>query len=128
MIRGKKNFLKNVKLELAIGFLENVISGPKQVVRKKTSNYVIIYPGSKSREDISSEVVKVLEKGTEYEVSVDDVVKFDKRKGTKYVFGRSYRCRHTKNEAFNEKERAARSQLVVALLNASASAHTSLLD
>ncbi len=74
IVRGKKNFVKNVKLELAVGFAERIIAGPKSAIRKKTRNYVIIHPGSESKEKIAEKIKRILEKGCEYKINKDDII------------------------------------------------------
>jgi predicted ribosome quality control (RQC) complex YloA/Tae2 family protein len=75
MISGKKNFIKNVKLELAVGFSDRVLSGPKSALRKKTSNYVIVYPGPESREKTAEKIIGILSKGTDYVIPKDEIVR-----------------------------------------------------
>lgn len=50
VIKGKRNYLKNMPLQLAIGFIKNgeyyiPISGPISAIKKQTNNFVIIIPG-----------------------------------------------------------------------------------
>ena len=61
LITGKKNFVKGLPLEWAVG-VDNykVISGPKEYVSEITDNYVIIVPGPKSRDEIAKEVKEKL--------------------------------------------------------------------
>ncbi|WP_278465027.1 ribosome rescue protein RqcH [Saccharolobus islandicus] len=64
MIYGKKNFVKNVKLQLAIGLIlsENsvsVIVGSEETVSAKTKYYAIIAPGDDDKERIAQKIIKV---------------------------------------------------------------------
>ncbi len=64
MIRGKKNYVRNVKLELAIGIeiinnkYARILVGPEELVRSKCKGYVIISPGELSKEKVASEIIK----------------------------------------------------------------------
>ncbi|AAK40541.1 Membrane conserved hypothetical protein [Saccharolobus solfataricus P2] len=64
MIYGKKNFIKNVKLQLAIGLIlsENgvsVIVGSEETISAKTKYYVVIAPGDDDKERITQKIIKV---------------------------------------------------------------------
>ena len=59
MIYGKKNFIKDIELRLAVGISFNplgVISGPVENVRRKAKYYAILIPGEKSKDDIAKEI------------------------------------------------------------------------
>ncbi len=57
LIVGKKNFVRGLPLEWAIGVVDyKVISGPKEYVSELTDNFVVIIPGEKSRDQIAKEV------------------------------------------------------------------------
>ncbi|WP_338599826.1 ribosome rescue protein RqcH [Sulfolobus tengchongensis] len=64
MIYGKKNFVKNVKLELALGIVINgntatIVVGSEEAVASKTKFYVIIAPGDDDKDKISQKILKV---------------------------------------------------------------------
>ena len=63
MIYGKKNYIKAVKLNLAIGFKINesleVIVGSENSVSSKVKNYVVITPGDEL-ERTADRIVKIL--------------------------------------------------------------------
>ena len=65
MIYGKKNFIKNVKLQLAIGIADDfkVIVGNEDVVRKysKFDIYFIIEPGDEDPSKLSQKIIKILQ-------------------------------------------------------------------
>ncbi len=75
LISGKKNYFKNLKLGISVGFSEKIISGPRTAIRKKTNNYVIVYPGAESREKTADKIMNVLSQGTDYIIIKDDIVK-----------------------------------------------------
>jgi predicted ribosome quality control (RQC) complex YloA/Tae2 family protein len=59
MIYGKKTFVKDIELRLAVGIAFNplgVISGPVENVRRKAKYYAIITPGGTSKDDIAKEI------------------------------------------------------------------------
>ncbi|MHA1311390.1 MAG: ribosome rescue protein RqcH [Candidatus Helarchaeota archaeon] len=77
MIRGKKNYIKNLSLELAIGLLEEnsefiPIAGPINAVKKQTTIYLKIKPGNKKRSEIAKEIKKF------FIENVKDAIKKDK--------------------------------------------------
>ena len=64
MIYGKRNYLKNVPLALAIGLLlknssYELICGPPPPVVKKTPLYVLLIPGRMNREKTAKHVLKI---------------------------------------------------------------------
>ncbi|MFP3259643.1 MAG: ribosome rescue protein RqcH [Sulfolobus sp.] len=64
MIYGKKNYIKNVKLELAIG-LEigqdfRILVGSEDSVKTRTDNYVIIVPGDEDPSKLADKIIKQL--------------------------------------------------------------------
>ena len=82
MIYGKKNFIKNVKLQLAIGITEDfkVITGSEDVVRKysKLDIYFIVEPGDEDPSKLSQKILKILQdklrvKGLK--ILLDDIAK-----------------------------------------------------
>lgn len=65
MIYGKKNFIKNVKLELAMGFIINndtikVLVGSEDSVKNKTNYYVILGPGDDEKEKVADKIIKIM--------------------------------------------------------------------
>jgi len=57
MIYGKKNFVKEYTMELAIGVKENkVIGGPVTAVDKQTKNYVIVEMGDVKKSDLAKKI------------------------------------------------------------------------
>lgn len=59
MIYGKKNFIKDVELRIAVGVSFSplgVISGQVDNVRRKAKYYAILIPGDKSKDDIAKEI------------------------------------------------------------------------
>jgi hypothetical protein len=58
MIRGKKNYIKKLKPELAVGISEDfeVIAGPRPAVSKATPHYIVIAPGDVETGDIAKEI------------------------------------------------------------------------
>jgi len=65
MIYGKKNFIKNVKLELAMGFIINndtikVLVGSEDSVKNKTNYYVILRPGDDEKEKVADKIIKIM--------------------------------------------------------------------
>ena len=58
MIEGKKNILKNVKLELAVGAVKyqdkyTIMSGPVEVLTRESLAWVRIQPGKGKSSDIA---------------------------------------------------------------------------
>lgn len=67
MIYGKKNFINNVKLELAIGICKNnnifnIIVGSEDTVSQKCELYAIIVPGNEDPSKISERLAKIFSK------------------------------------------------------------------
>ncbi|BBL45850.1 fibronectin-binding A domain protein [Nanobdella aerobiophila] len=60
MIYGNKNYIKNVKLEIALSFDNyEIFSGVPEVITKKYQNYAIVVPGNKKQLDIAKELSKI---------------------------------------------------------------------
>lgn len=67
MIYGKKNYVKNVKLEISVGvepvydevygYYQRVIVGPSELVKKRSIVYATIIPGSQSIEHVSKTIL-----------------------------------------------------------------------
>ncbi|MEM3329636.1 MAG: ribosome rescue protein RqcH [Saccharolobus sp.] len=67
MIYGKKNFIKNVKLELSLGLVINdekisIIVGSEEAVKTKTQYYVVLVPGDDEKEKLADKIIKVFSK------------------------------------------------------------------
>ncbi len=63
MIRGKKNYIRDVKLELAIGIeisnrYARILVGPEELIRGRCKGYVVIIPGELSKEKIANEIIE----------------------------------------------------------------------
>jgi len=63
MIRGKKNFLKNLELKIAVGLTKKddifiPMAGPPNAIKKHCNTYIILKPGDKKR----SEIAKVIKR------------------------------------------------------------------
>ncbi|EHP69343.1 putative RNA-binding protein, snRNP like protein [Metallosphaera yellowstonensis MK1] len=67
MIYGKKNFIKNVRLELAIGLREEVRieAGSEEAVKRRCNHYVVLTPGDNDVDKVAERVVKILTRGSE---------------------------------------------------------------
>jgi predicted ribosome quality control (RQC) complex YloA/Tae2 family protein len=63
MIYGEKNYLKNIKLELALGVsisgnYYKLIVGPEDYIRSRCRVYVVLQPGSEGKEAIAKKIVR----------------------------------------------------------------------
>lgn len=61
MIYGKKNFIKNVELKIAIGVeVKNsgvyIIQGPEELIARRSKCFVVIIPGDRKKSDVASEI------------------------------------------------------------------------
>ncbi len=57
MIKGKKTFLRNTELQLAVGLKNNVIIvGPERAIKNQTKNFIKILPGNNKKSDISKKI------------------------------------------------------------------------
>ena len=70
MIRGKRNYIKNVPLEWAVGLLlyphyARIISGPPETIDKKTGIYVILKPGELKKGQCAKKVKAFFESQVE---------------------------------------------------------------
>ncbi len=71
MIRGKTHYL-HPKMEYAIGLFEGeIIGGPAEAVRTKTSTYIIVIPGDEAKGSLAKKVRHQLGGG-----ELDDIIKF----------------------------------------------------
>jgi len=72
MIYGKKNYIRNVGLRIAIGIevvcdeiygmYERVISGPQSLVKKRTIAYVVLVPGAIHQRAIAEKTMEIFKK------------------------------------------------------------------
>lgn len=60
MIYGKKNYCKNTKLELAVGYKDRLVVGDEEFVRKRCGKIVIIQPGFERAKEIAVKIKKKL--------------------------------------------------------------------
>lgn len=66
IIKGKKNFMRNTPLRLAVGITEkennelNFVGGPIEAVKAKTKTFVIIRPGNIKGKDLIEKILQVL--------------------------------------------------------------------
>ena len=71
MIYGKREYFRP-QMKYAIGLVEDeIISGPKSAVEKKTKNYVVVVIGKFKKSDLAKKIKHKLKGG-----DVDDIVKF----------------------------------------------------
>jgi predicted ribosome quality control (RQC) complex YloA/Tae2 family protein len=85
LIQGSKNYIKNLKIENAIGITKSenqykVISGPPSAVRRNSIAFVIIVPEKGKKSDIAkkvkSELIKLLESSVDVKKkNLDDFIR-----------------------------------------------------
>ena len=73
VIRGKRNFIGNIKLELALGEIvyqghNKLMAGPKETLKAHSEKYVIMVPGDVKKNIMANELSKL------FNVSVDDIL------------------------------------------------------
>lgn len=78
VIRGRKNFIRNVPVLIAIGIVEydndkRIMAGPVECVKRMSDNYVIVKPGFTKKERISKEILHKIDNDKIF--SVDDIVR-----------------------------------------------------
>lgn len=78
VIRGKKNFIRNVPVLIGIGIVEydndkRIMAGPVQCLDKMSENYVIVKPGFTKKERISKEILNKID--SEKVFGVDDIIR-----------------------------------------------------
>ena len=78
VIRGRKNFIRNVPVLIAIGIVDydddkRIMAGPVQCLEKMCDNFVIVKPGFTKKERISKEILNIIDK--EKIFGVDDIVR-----------------------------------------------------
>jgi len=80
MIYGKKNYIRHVKLELAIGIEEvydeiygkyqRVIVGPKELIKERSLAYILIVPGKLSPNKAAERIFDLLNKFAKKEIMI----------------------------------------------------------
>ena len=78
VIRGRKNFIRNVPVLIAIGIVEydddkRIMAGPVQCLENMSDNFVIVKPGFTKKERISKEILNIIDKNKLF--GVDDIVR-----------------------------------------------------
>jgi len=78
VIRGRKNFIRNVPVLIAIGIVDydndkRIMAGPVQCVEQMSENFVIVKPGFTKKERISKEILNKIDKNKVF--GVDDIVR-----------------------------------------------------
>ncbi|WP_455645871.1 ribosome rescue protein RqcH [Methanosphaera sp.] len=78
VIRGKKNFIRNVPVLIGIGIVEydndkRIMAGPVECVKNMTDNFVIVKPGFTKKERISKEILNKID--SEKVFNIDDIVR-----------------------------------------------------
>lgn len=73
VIRGKRNFVINIKLKLALGEIQyndhyKLMAGPVSAVKMHSDKYVILVPGEKKKNAIANELSKL------FNVAVDEIL------------------------------------------------------
>lgn len=59
MIYGKRNWVRRIPVKVAIGIKDNEIYyGPEDMVKRQTSNYVVIVPGDTPAHEIAASILK----------------------------------------------------------------------
>ncbi|MGQ9780983.1 MAG: ribosome rescue protein RqcH [Nitrososphaeria archaeon] len=67
MITGKRNYVKSLSLEIAIGIVKvkdhySVVSGPEEALRKHVETYVLIVPGREEKTCVAKKIEAILVK------------------------------------------------------------------
>jgi len=65
MVYGRRNYLKDLPLELSVGLIEHrgvelPMAGPPEAVEARADRYVTIVPGGAEKERVAREIAKVL--------------------------------------------------------------------
>ncbi len=73
VIRGKRNYVPNIKLELALGEIDyqgrrKLMAGPLKAVKSKSDRYVVLVPGDVKKNEMAKELSDL------FNVVVDDVL------------------------------------------------------
>ena len=89
VIRGKKNFVRHVLLQLAVGLEEGgrVMAGPESAIAKACSLYVVLIPHREKQSDTAKKVLRELSQGGSGATapSLDDLVRVLPAGGGKIV-------------------------------------------
>ncbi len=76
VIRGHKNYIRNAKLELAVGIVDyegkRIMAGPIESLAAHTDNFVAVKPGHIKKEALAKKIKHTL--NTE-EIDIDDIVR-----------------------------------------------------
>ncbi len=84
MVYGKKNYIKNVKLEISVGIqvrdnkYYELVSGPPELLKSRCQVLMTLEPGETKPETVAKEFIELLQK-TKYlvrDLRVDDVIKY----------------------------------------------------
>lgn len=76
VVHGERHYLKP-EMEVAVGALEDgkIMCGPVAAVEANCGKgYLVLKPGETKKSDVAKSVKKFLEKQTEYEISLDDIM------------------------------------------------------
>ncbi|MCD7782111.1 MAG: NFACT family protein [Methanosphaera sp.] len=78
VIRGHKNYVRNVPVLIAIGVVEydndkRIMAGPVESVSNMSNNFVIVKPGFTKKEKISKQILKIIDEDNLF--NVDDIVR-----------------------------------------------------
>ncbi len=78
VIRGRKNFIRNVPILVAIGVVNyddetKIMAGPVTSLEARSSNYVIVKPGFTKKEKISKQILKIIDQDNNFDI--DDIVR-----------------------------------------------------
>lgn len=84
MVYGKKNYIRNVKLEVSVGIqvrdnkYYELVSGPPELLKSRCQVLMTLEPGETKPETVAKEFIELLQK-TKYlvrDLRVDDVIKY----------------------------------------------------
>ncbi len=78
VIRGRKNYIRNVPLLIGIGVVEydddkRIMAGPVECVKNMGENFVIVKPGFTKKERVSKDVLNIIDPDKLF--TLDDVVR-----------------------------------------------------
>jgi predicted ribosome quality control (RQC) complex YloA/Tae2 family protein len=77
IIRGSRNFIRGVSLEVAVGVVdyqgERLMAGPREAVSHYTDRYVVLKPGYRKKEELSREIRKHLNRDDL--LSLEDIIR-----------------------------------------------------
>ncbi|MBQ6813499.1 MAG: NFACT family protein [Methanobrevibacter sp.] len=78
IIRGKRNYIRQAKLEIAIGMVdydgeERLMAGPVDALKTHSKKYVTIKPGYTKKEKIAKEILNRINEDDK--ISLDDIVR-----------------------------------------------------